>query len=95
MIANAGKDNQQWKQSSNIGGSAVLYRHLEVNTAASQNIWNQCTWYTQLYHSWAYTQKIPHLTTKTLSLSNRFIAALFLVVRKWKKTLDVPQLENK
>jgi hypothetical protein len=27
MIANAGKDNQQWKQSSNIGGSAVLHRH--------------------------------------------------------------------
>jgi hypothetical protein len=38
----------------------------------------------QLYHSWEYTQKMPHHATGAL-VSTMFIAALFVIARSWKQ----------
>jgi hypothetical protein len=68
-------------------GNANLYSTVEVNVAVAQKNWNSIYLKTQQYHSWAYIQKMLHLTTRTLVLGCliMFIAALFIIVRNWKR----------
>jgi hypothetical protein len=57
LTVDAGEDVEKEKQSSIVGGISSWYNSGNQSGSSSEN-W---TWYylrTQLYHSWAYTQKM-------------------------------------
>jgi hypothetical protein len=53
--------------SSIVSGSANLYSHFRNQYGGSPENLESIYFKTQLYHSWAYTQKTLHLTTSTLT----------------------------
>jgi hypothetical protein len=63
MIKNS-RDSTHWERcgarehSSTVGGSANMYNHSGNKLVASQKIGNTAYLKNQIYHSWAYIQKI-------------------------------------
>ena len=58
MTEVAGEDVEKDEHSSIVGGIASLYNHSENQFGGSSENWTQYYLSTQLYHSWAYTQKM-------------------------------------
>jgi hypothetical protein len=53
------------EHSSTAGESANLYNHYGNQIGGFSENWKEFYLKTQLYHSWAYTQKLHHYTTRT------------------------------
>lgn len=66
MKAHAGKDIEQKEDSPIAAGSANLYKHFRNQYTSSLENWEPIHLIAQIYHSWGYTQKLFHSTTKTL-----------------------------
>jgi hypothetical protein len=83
VTADAGKDVEKEEHSSIAGGIASWFDHSGNQSGRSSE--NRTYYYlrTQLYHSWAYTQKILHHVIRTHA--PLFIAVLFIIARSWKE----------
>jgi hypothetical protein len=58
VTADAGKNVVKEEHSSIAGGIASWYNHVGNQYDHSSENWTQCYLRTQLYYSWAYTQKM-------------------------------------
>jgi hypothetical protein len=61
VTADAGKDVEKEKHSSIAGGIAIWYNYIEKQSGCSSENWKEFYLKTQLYHSWAYTQKCSNI----------------------------------
>jgi hypothetical protein len=80
------KNVDKEEHSSIAGGIVSWYSHSGNQYGGSSENW---TWYylrTQLYLSWAYTQKMLQNVIKTCP--TMFIAALFIIARSWLVPLN-------
>jgi hypothetical protein len=66
------------EHSSIAGGIASWYNH-----SGSQSGGSSENWKTQLYHSWEYTQKMPHHAQK--HMFHYIHITLFVIARSWKQ----------
>jgi hypothetical protein len=66
VTEHAGKDVEQGEHFSTAAGRANLYNHFGNQFGSFSENWEQFYLKTQLYHSWTYTQKLPHSITGTL-----------------------------
>jgi hypothetical protein len=64
VTPHAGEKIQNEKHSSIAGGIAKWYNPSGNHSGASLENWKYFYLKTELYHSWAYTQKMPHYTTR-------------------------------
>ena len=60
------------------------YNYSRNQSGSSSENWARHFQRTLLYHSWAYTQRIPQHVIKD-TCSTMFIAALFIIARSWKE----------
>jgi hypothetical protein len=65
VTADAGKDVDKEKHSAIAGGIATWYNHPGNQFGSSSENWTYYYLRTQLYLSWAYTQKIFQLVRRT------------------------------
>jgi hypothetical protein len=65
VTADADKDVEKEQHSSTAGGLASWYNHSGNQSGDSSENWDYFYVKTQLYHSWAYTEKMFHYTTGT------------------------------
>jgi hypothetical protein len=65
VIADAGEDVEKKEYSSIAGQIASWYNHSGNQSGGFSENWRWFYPKTQLYHSWTYTQKMPHYTTRT------------------------------
>jgi len=80
VTAKAGEDVEKKQHSSIVGGIADWYNHSGNQSGGSSGNWTLKYQGSQLYLSWAYTQKMPQHIEKTLvKCSTIFIAALFII----------------
>jgi hypothetical protein len=77
VTVDAGKDVEKEEHSSIAGGTASWYNHSGNQFGSSSENW------TQLYHSWAYTQDTPTCNKDTYS--SMLIVAIFIIARSWKE----------
>jgi hypothetical protein len=67
VTAHAGEAVEQGEHSSTDGGKAKLYNNFGIQLGSFSEDWEKFYLKTQLYHSWAYTQKMPHNITGSLA----------------------------
>ena len=84
MTADASEDVAKEQKSSIACGIASWYNHSGNQSSSFSENWTQYYLRTQLYHSWAYTQKMLQHVIRTDKCSTMFIAALFIIARSWK-----------
>jgi len=65
VTADAGKDVEKEEHPSIVGGIANWYNHSGNQSEGSSENWTLYYLRTQLYLSWAYTQKMPQHIKKT------------------------------
>jgi hypothetical protein len=83
VTADAVEDVEKKEHSSIADRIASWYNHSGKQSDSSSENYKKFYLKTQLYHSWAYTQEVPHHTKETGS--DMFIAALFVIARSWKQ----------
>jgi hypothetical protein len=64
VTTDAGEDVEKEEHSSIAGGIASWYNHSGNQSGISSETWKYFYRKKQLYHSWAYTQKMLHNTTE-------------------------------
>jgi hypothetical protein len=84
VTADAVESVEKEEHSFSAGGIASWYNHFGNQSGGSLKNWKYFYLKTQLYHYWAYIQKILQHITRTRALL-MFIAALFIVARSWKQ----------
>jgi hypothetical protein len=73
------------EHSSIVGGITSWYNPSGNQSGCFSENWKYFYLRTQLFHSWAYTQKMhQHINNKD-TCSTMFIAALFITSRSWKQ----------
>jgi hypothetical protein len=60
VTTHVGKDVEKEEHSFIAGGIANWYNHSGNQSGVSSKNWKQIYLKTQQYHSWEYTQKMPH-----------------------------------
>jgi hypothetical protein len=69
VTADAGRDMEKEEHSSIVGGIASWYNYAGNHSGSSSENWTYSYLRIQLYHSWAYTQKmLQHITRTHVSL---------------------------
>jgi len=61
VTTNAGKVVEKEEHSSIVGGIADWYNHSGNQSGGSSENWTLSSLRTQLYFSWAYTQRCPNI----------------------------------
>lgn len=64
-------------------GGQVCTVTVEISIEGSSEVWKSVYLKILLYHSWAYTQKIPHPNTRTLAQTCCFICKSWKLETKW------------
>jgi hypothetical protein len=78
VTADAGKDMEKEEHLSIAGETSSWYNHSETQFGGSSENWTKYYLRMQLYHYWAYTQKmLQHITR----MHTMFIVALFIIAR--------------
>jgi hypothetical protein len=83
---------EQGKLSSTVDGSANLYKPFGNQFCGFSENWESMYLKMQLYHSWAYTQKMPYYTIGMIA--QLCAQHLFFVIARNGNNLDIPQLKN-
>ena len=91
METHALKNVEQGKYSSTAGWSVNIYNHYEHQYYCFSKSWESTYLKIQLYHFWAYTQRI--YASCNGACSTIFIFDLFIIPRNLKQP-DVPQQKN-
>jgi hypothetical protein len=83
VTADVGKDVEKEEHFSNVCGIARWCNHSGNQSGGSSENWTYCYLRIQLYHSGIYPEYTP--TSNKDTCATMFIAAIFIIARRWKE----------